>query len=105
MDFEKVLELIKAMNREQVVYKLFGALALSAPGSSQTDRRATFRRSTFSIFGWMKKSASSVARTKPCDAPIRVVTPRMLYEMKRDTVRYKDKIDAEALRQKFGWES
>ncbi|HEY0158492.1 MAG TPA: nucleotidyl transferase AbiEii/AbiGii toxin family protein [Thermoanaerobaculia bacterium] len=37
--------------------------------------------------------------------PIRVVTPRMLYEMKKDTVRYKDRIDAEALRQKFSLES
>jgi hypothetical protein len=35
------------------------------------------------------------------DIPLRVVTPRTLYEMKRDTVRYKDRIDAEALRQKF----
>lgn len=32
---------------------------------------------------------------------VRVVTPSMLYEMKRDTVRFKDRIDAEALRQKF----
>lgn len=35
--------------------------------------------------------------------PIRVVTPRMLYEMKRDTVRYKDRIDADQLRRKFGF--
>ncbi|HEX8618274.1 MAG TPA: hypothetical protein VF911_11870 [Thermoanaerobaculia bacterium] len=33
--------------------------------------------------------------------PIRVVTPRQLYEMKRDTVRLKDRNDAEALRQAF----
>ena len=33
--------------------------------------------------------------------PVRVVTPQMLYEMKRDTVRPKDKIDAIALRQRF----
>ncbi|HEX8253584.1 MAG TPA: nucleotidyl transferase AbiEii/AbiGii toxin family protein [Thermoanaerobaculia bacterium] len=33
--------------------------------------------------------------------PIRVVTPRQLYEMKRDTVRHKDRNDAEALRQAF----
>jgi hypothetical protein len=33
--------------------------------------------------------------------PIRVVTPGQLYEMKKDTVRYKDRIDAEALRRKF----
>jgi hypothetical protein len=36
--------------------------------------------------------------------PIRVVTPRTLYEMKRDTVRYKDRVDADFLRRKFGFE-
>jgi hypothetical protein len=34
-------------------------------------------------------------------APIRVVTPAQLFRMKRDTVRPKDKQDAEALRQEF----
>jgi len=33
--------------------------------------------------------------------PIRVVTPQQLFEMKRDTVRPKDRQDAEALRQSF----
>jgi hypothetical protein len=36
--------------------------------------------------------------------PIRVVTPAQLYEMKRSTVRPKDKQDAEALRQEFSLE-
>lgn len=34
--------------------------------------------------------------------PIRVVTPAQLFEMKRDTVRPKDRNDAESLRQAFG---
>lgn len=33
--------------------------------------------------------------------PVRVVTPETLYRMKRDTVRPKDKIDANALRLRF----
>ena len=33
---------------------------------------------------------------------VRVATPRMLYEMKRNTVRPQDRIDAEALRLQFG---
>lgn len=33
--------------------------------------------------------------------PIRVVTPRMLYRMKKDTVRPKDRMDADMLRRKF----
>jgi len=36
--------------------------------------------------------------------PIRVVTPRQLYEMKRSTVRPKDRQDAAALRQLFSLE-
>lgn len=35
---------------------------------------------------------------------IRVATPRMLYRMKRDTVRPQDRLDAEALRERFGIE-
>ena len=35
---------------------------------------------------------------------VHVVTPRMLYRMKRDTMRAKDRADAEALRQRFGLE-
>ena len=36
---------------------------------------------------------------------VTVVTPRTLYRMKKDTVRPKDRIDAEALRRKFSLES
>lgn len=35
---------------------------------------------------------------------IRVATPGMLYRMKKDTVRWKDRIDAAALRERFGLE-
>lgn len=34
----------------------------------------------------------------------RVATPRMLYRMKRDTVRPQDRLDAEAIRERFGLE-
>jgi hypothetical protein len=33
---------------------------------------------------------------------IRVATPRMLYRMKRDTVRPQDRLDAQMLKQRFG---
>lgn len=36
--------------------------------------------------------------------PIRVVSPRTLYRMKRDTVRPKDRADAEAIRRRFDLE-
>jgi len=35
---------------------------------------------------------------------VSVATPRMLYRMKKDTVRLQDKADAERLRQRFGLE-
>lgn len=35
---------------------------------------------------------------------VSVVTPRMLYRMKRDTVRLKDRADARALADRFGLE-
>jgi hypothetical protein len=34
--------------------------------------------------------------------PARVATARMLYRMKKDTVRPQDRLDAETLRRKFG---
>ena len=35
---------------------------------------------------------------------VRVATPRMLYRMKRDTVRPQDKVDALVLRERFDLE-
>jgi hypothetical protein len=36
---------------------------------------------------------------------VSVVSPRTLYRMKRDTVRAKDRADAEVLRRRFGLEN
>ncbi|NWG12186.1 MAG: nucleotidyl transferase AbiEii/AbiGii toxin family protein [Acidobacteria bacterium] len=36
--------------------------------------------------------------------PVRVATPAMLYEMKKDTMRLQDRADAEAIREEFGLE-
>lgn len=36
--------------------------------------------------------------------PVRVATPAMLYRMKKATVRWKDRIDAQQLRDRFGLE-
>jgi hypothetical protein len=36
------------------------------------------------------------------DVEVKVATPETLYRMKRDTVRLRDKADAQALRDKFG---
>lgn len=39
------------------------------------------------------------------DLSVAAVTPRTLYRMKKDTVRLKDRADAELLRERFGLES
>jgi hypothetical protein len=44
----------------------------------------------------------SIERVAFDDVVVSVVTPQTLYEMKRDTVRLKDKADAQALRERFG---
>ena len=45
-----------------------------------------------------------VERVPLGDLMVSVVTPRTLYEMKKDTVRMKDRADADALRRRFGLE-
>jgi Nucleotidyl transferase AbiEii toxin, Type IV TA system len=36
--------------------------------------------------------------------PVRVATPRMLYRMKKDTLRWKDRIDAQKIKERFSLE-
>lgn len=151
MDFDKVLALIDAMNREGVEYVTFGAIALAVHGLVRATEDADFfinpseeniarlKRALRSI--WNDPNIGEISAeelsgdypavsywpagedfgidflarlgeayaydTIPAEngsldgLPIRVVTARTLYEMKRDTVRWKDKIDAAALREKF----
>jgi hypothetical protein len=151
MDFDKVLALIRAMNREGVEYIVVGALALGAHGLVRATEDADFFvEPTEENIGRLKRALRSVwndpdideikatdlagdypavayyppgedfgidfvARlgeawsysTLPWedgtldDVPLRVVTARALYEMKRNTVRYKDRLDADALRRRF----
>lgn len=151
MDFDKVLALIDAMNREGVEYITFGAVALAAHGLVRATEDADFfinpseenverlKRALRSIWNdpnIEEISASELSGDYPAVAywpagenfgidflarlgeayaydtlpwelgtldghSIRVVPARTLYEMKRDTVRWKDKIDADALRRKL----
>ena len=43
-----------------------------------------------------------IVRLPFADGTVSVVSPRTLYRMKRDTVRLKDRADAELLRERFG---
>jgi hypothetical protein len=151
VDLDKVLELVKAMNRERVQYVTFGAIALWAHGIVRATEDADFFVApTVDNIDRLKRALRSVwddpnideisaeelmndypaVRYGPPDidlyfdfltrlgetftfdsvqsemgeidgVPIRVVTAVQLYQMKRDTVRPKDRGDAEALRQEF----
>lgn len=151
LDVPKLLTLVEAMNREEVEYITFGAVALVAHGLLRVTEDADFFIApTVENVDRLKKALRSVwndphieeitaedllgdypaVRYGPPDddftmdfltrlgevfsfdnlesetvemdgVPIRVVTPRMLYRMKKDTVRHKDRVDADALRRKF----
>lgn len=151
IDVDKLLELLKAMNREGVEYVTFGAIAMWAHGIVRVTEDADFfvapsrenierlKRALRTV--WDDPSIDEIdpdellndypaVRYGPPDTDIymdfltrlgeafsyetvesqtaeiegvqiRVVTPAQLYAMKRNTVRHKDRVDAEALRQKF----
>lgn len=151
VDLGEVLTLIKAMNRENVEYVTFGAIALWAHGIVRNTEDADFfvapttenierlKRALRSV--WNDPAIDDIdadeligdypaVRYGPPDTdfyvdfltrlgeaysystlewqnaeiegiPVRVVTPAQLFQMKRDTVRPKDRGDAEALRQAF----
>ncbi len=148
LDLDKVLAVVKAMNREGVEYVTFGAIALWAHGIVRATEDADFfvapteanverlKRALRSV--WDDPNIDEISaeelmgdypavRYGPPDTelyfdfltrlgeaysfdhlrsqmaeiegvPIRVVTAEQLHEMKRDTVRPKDRSDAEALR-------
>ena len=153
MDFDKVLALIDAMNREGVEYITFGAVALNLHGivRATTDvdffvkadrgnierlKRAIRRvwqdphideispddllgdypsvmygppDETFSIDFLTRLGEMYSYDNLPSEVieyegiPVRVVTAAKLFEMKRNTVRPKDKLDALWLIEKFGF--
>lgn len=154
MDFDKILELFRAMNREETEYIVFGAVALLAhglvratadldvfvkPESENIERLKRALRSVWPDPAIDEISAAELAGDYPSvqygppdedfwidfvarlgtafryedlewqmsaieGVPIRVVTPATLFRMKKDTVRWKDKIDAAALNERFGFE-
>ena len=153
MDFDKVLALIDAMNREGVEYITFGAVALNLHGIVRATTDADFfieadrenvdrlKRALRSIWDDphideisaddLLGDYPSVAYGPPDETfsidfltrlgemysydnlpsevieyegvPVRVVTAAKLYEMKKDTVRPKDKLDTLWLIEKFGF--
>lgn len=151
VDLDKVLDLVRAMNKEGVEYITFGAIALGVHGLPRATEDADFfvaperenierlKRAIRQV--WDDPEVENISYddlagdypavrygppsddftidflTRLGDAysyatlawemgelegvPVRVVTPKTLYEMKKNTVRHKDRFDAEMLREKF----
>ncbi len=154
IDLDRLLALIRALNREGVEYVVVGAVALGLHGLARaTEDLDLFVRPSADNVAGLKRALSAVwpdpdvetidarqlageypvLRYGPPDGaftldllsrlgerfeyddveaavvdlegePVRVATPRTLYEMKRDTVRSQDHADAAALRRAFGLE-
>ncbi len=154
MDFDRFLDLMRALDAERVEYVLFGAMAIAAHGFIRAtedvdlflrpapDNIAACRRALSRV--WDDPHIEEITADDLCGGypavsygppdegfsidlvtrlgtawayddleweilefegvPTRVATPRTLYEMKRDTIRPKDRIDADALRRKFNLE-
>ena len=152
IDLDRLLVLLRALNRERVDYVVVGAVALGLHGLARatedldlfvrptTDNVAGLKRALLSV--WSDPDIETidagqlageypVIRYGPPDGaftldilarlgerfafddieagvveldgePVPVATPRMLYVMKRDTVRPLDQADAAALRRTFG---
>ena len=154
MDADRVLDVFRAFERENVRYKVIGPVALNLLGLpratqdldifivSDEDNVARLRKALRSVFdddSIDDITAADLSGEYPAiqyvppsgtfhidimsrlgDAfgyddieveyrdiegiRIPVATPRMLYLMKRDTIRLQDKADAERLRERFGLE-
>ena len=154
IELDRLLVLLRALNREGVEYVVVGAVALGLHGLARaTEDVDLFVRPTPDNVAGLKRALSAVwpdpeietidasqlageypvVRYGPPDGaftldilarlgerfsfddieagvvelegePVRVATPRMLYVMKRDTVRPLDRADAAALRRTFGLE-
>lgn len=152
MDFEVIKRLLAALEREQVRYAVFGAVAMGlhglarftedldifvAPEAGNIDRLRTALRSVvndpeienitaadllgdYPAVQYVPPDGSfhidilarlgeafafadlDIARVDFDGLTVSVVTPRGLYAMKRDTVRLKDRADAQALKERFG---
>lgn len=151
IDLERLLDLLRALEREGVRYAVFGAVALGLHGLARaTEDVDLFVAATPDNVERLKRALRSVWNDPSIDGisadelagdypalrygppgerlvidvvsrlgtafawedldivtidaegvPVRVVSPATLYRMKRDTVRPKDRIDAQALRRTF----
>ena len=154
IDLDRLLALVRALNREGVEYAVVGAVALGLHGLARAkEDMDVFVRPTPDNIARLRRAMSTVWSDPDIDAitagdlagdyptirygppdgslaldllarlgerfgyddietvmvelegePVRVATPRMLYVMKRNTLRPLDQADAAALRRTFDFE-
>lgn len=152
MEFDEVIDLFAAFEREGVRYVLIGSMAMAAQGLVRATRDIDFfvasdvenverlKRALYAVFtdesvdeissedlagpypviqygppdgGFVIDLVARLGEAFSFDdiefetlriegVTVRVATPRMLYAMKRHTVRPQDRIDAEQIRERFG---
>jgi hypothetical protein len=96
MRLEDVLNVLAALERAGVRYTVFGGLAMAAHG---------FHHATRDLDLFVAPVAANVERVPAGSVTITVVTPETLYRMKRDTVRLRDRDDAQRLARAIGFGS
>ncbi len=90
--------MLAALEREGVRYAVFGAVAVNIHGLP----RFTEDLDILTRLGEAFRYEDLETQRMPFEGMlVTVVSPQTLYRMKKDTVRPKDRMDAEALRRKF----
>ena len=87
MDFDRLQAVLKALEAESVVYAIFGGIALTLHGLA---------RFTQDVDLFLAPEAENIERLRRA--------LRSVYRMKRDTIRLKDRADAEMLKMRFNLE-
>lgn len=100
MDETLLERIFLALHRESVRYAVFGGVALTLHGIVRTTEDLDIFTRLGEAFRFENLETMEIEFK---GAPVQVVTPRMLHRMKRDTVRLKDRGDAEELRRRFGF--
>ena len=94
VDFEEAKRILAAFERDGVQYVLIESMAMAAQGLIRATRDVDF----FVSKTWSREVLVVDGIS------VRVATPNQLYRMKKDTVRPQDRVDAEAIRERFGLE-
>lgn len=103
---ERLKRALKAVFDDPAIDEISAEDLLGAyPAVQYVPPEGTFHVDILTKLGSAYSFADLVTERVPFgDLIVTVVTARTLYRMKRDTVRLKDRVDAEMLKQRFKWD-